>query len=290
MRRVRVIVCMLFVISCVVFGIYMIKTRMVEDHIAPTITCKQDSIEVSVEAKESELLKGVKAKDNKDGDITKSVTISSMSHFIEKGKRTITYIVFDKANQAGTAQRTLVYTDYTPPKIHLTKPLRYSSTQINSVNLVENVTAEDCLDGDLTNQVRVSMGDSYYSGEPGEYPITLLVNNSAGDVCSVSVNVEVTDSTDRYEASKTYPMLKEYITYAKVDGSVDAKEFLSGVIKGNSELTFAKDKDYIGFGADSISIKSNVDYSQPGVGTINYSYTDDDGVKAVTKLYVVVEE
>lgn len=290
MRRVRVIVCMLFVISCAVCGIYLVKTHMVEDHTPPTITCEEESIEVSVSAEDSELLKGVKAKDNKDGNITKSVTISSMSHFIEKGKRTITYIVFDKANQAGTAQRTLIYTDYTPPKIHLTKPLRYTSNQMGSVNLVENVTAEDCLDGDLTNQVRVSMGDSYYSSDPGSYPITLLVNNSAGDVCSVPVNVEVTDSTDRYETSKTYPMLTEYIAYAKVGGAVDAGAFLSGVVKGNSELTFAEDGAYIGFGPESIFIQSNVDYSQPGVGTIDYSYTNEDGVTAVTKLYVVVEE
>lgn len=290
MRRVRVIVCLLFVVSCVVFGVHMVKTRMVEDHTPPTISCKGDSIEVSVTAEESELLKGVKAKDDKDGDITKSVRISSMSHFIEKGKRTVTYIVFDKANQAGTAQRTLVYTDYTSPKIHLTKPLRYSSNRTGSVNFIENVTAEDCLDGDITSQVRMTMGDSYYTDQPGEYPVTFQVSNSAGDVCSVPVNFTVVDGNDRTESNKEYPMLSEYIAYTKVGVPIDVGAYLTGVVRGNSELTFAADMDYIGFGPESIGIGVNVDFNQPGVGTVDYVYTSPEGVTAVTKLYVVVEE
>lgn len=290
MRRLRVTVCLVFVAACAVFGLYIVKSRMVEDHEPPVIKVDSDEITVSVEAEDEELLKGVTAEDNKDGNITKSVRISSMSHFIEKGKRTVTYIVFDKANQAGTAQRMLVYSDYTSPRIYLTKPLRYFSNQISSANLLENVTAEDCLDGDLTSQVRTTLNDELFMGDPGDYPITLQVSNSAGDVCSLPVNVTIVDNSDRTESNKIYPMLSEYIVYTKVDKGIDPNQYLVGVIRGNAEYTFESDKDMIGIDKESIAVKSNVDYSKAGVYTVDFSYTDEEDMQAVTKLYVVVEE
>jgi len=290
MRRLRIAVCLYFVLSCVVFAVYFGKSRMVEDHTPPVITCDEDTVSASVGDGEDIILKGVTAKDDKDGNITGQVRISSMSHFIEKGKRTVDYIVFDKANHAGTAQRTLVYTDYVPPKIHLTKALRYSASEMSGVNLLENVTAEDCLDGDLTNQVRTTLGDDFYRYEPGEYPVTLQVSNSAGDVCSVQVDVVVTDNTDRYEIDKFYPMLSEYIAYTAVGTEIDPGAYLIGVERGNAEYLFEEGGANTDVGADDISIQSNVDYSQAGVYTVEYSYTSKNGGTAVTKLYVVVEE
>lgn len=202
MRRVKIAVCFLFIASCIIFGIHIVKTRMVEDHQPPVITCEEDSISVSVAAEDEELLKGVKAKDDKDGDISSSVRVSSMSHFIEKGKRTVTYAVFDKANQAATAQRTVVYTDYVSPKIYLKKPLRYSSKDLGTIEYTVNMTAKDCLDGDLTKQIHTTWMNNGYAYEPGTYGMTVQVSNSAGDVCAIPLEVMITDSTDRSEAKK----------------------------------------------------------------------------------------
>ena len=107
MKSMRTIICAVFLFSCVVLVFHLVKTRQLEDHTPPVITCAEDEITVSVSADDTALLKGVTAEDDKDGDITDSVRVSAMTHFIEKGKRTITYIVFDQANQAGTAQRTV---------------------------------------------------------------------------------------------------------------------------------------------------------------------------------------
>lgn len=79
----------------------------------------------------------------------------------------ITYVVFDKANQVGTLERTIQYKDYTPPKIHLKEPLRYSTTEVGKANLTENMKAEDCLDGDLTSQIRTSLDDGMYNAAAG---------------------------------------------------------------------------------------------------------------------------
>lgn len=289
MRRVKVTVCLIFIASCIISGGYFIKSSLMEDHKAPVVSCKEEEITVSVADEDSVLLDGVTAKDNRDGDISKSVRVSSMSHFIEKGKRTITYIVFDKANQAGTAQRTVIYSDYSSPKIRLTKPLRYTINESNSVNPTEYMTAEDCLDGDLTNQIHLSLGDELYNVQTGIYNITVQVSNSAGDVCAIPMELTLYDSMNRDEANKEYPMLSEYIAYTSVNVPIDPQAYLTGVMRGSSEYTFAADGDYIGFGPESIGITSNVDYATPGVYTIDFSYTSEGGVTAITKLYVVVE-
>lgn len=84
-------------------------------------------------------------------------------------------------------------------------------------------------------------------------------------------------------------MLSEYIAYTSVNVPIDPGAYLIGIMRGSSEYTFAADGDYIGFGPESIGITPNVDYAMPGVYTVDYSYTSESGVTAVTKLYVVVE-
>lgn len=148
MRRLRITIVILFVLSGIAFIGYNIANRILSDHTPPVITSDSDTISVSVAAEDSELLAGLTATDNKDGDITDSIRISSMSNFTEPGKRTISYAVFDSSNQAATLTRNLEYTDYVSPKIHQTQPLRFSLNEMDDANLAENMTAEDCIDGD----------------------------------------------------------------------------------------------------------------------------------------------
>lgn len=290
MRRIRMAICLLFAVSCLVFGIYTVKSRLVEDHRPPVITCEENEISVSVDADEAELLAGVTAEDDKDGDITKSIRVSSMSNFVGKGKRTVTYAVFDKANQAATAKRTLTYTDYRSPRIYLTNPMRFTEKEINTEKMLEGLTAEDCLDGDLTKQIYITWNDNVYSYQPGTYLVTLQVSNSAGDVCAVPVEVTVVDHTDQTEKNKYYPMLSEYIVYTKVGKTIEPVSYLTGVANGNGVYSFAENAEELRMSKEEISIQSQVDYEKPGVYPVQYSYTNQDGAVAVTKLFVVVEE
>lgn len=290
MRRVKVTVCLLFVISCILFAVYMLKTRVAEDRQPPVITCEEEEISLSVKAEQSELLKGVTAKDNEDGDLTKSIRISGMSHFIEKGKRTVTYAVFDNSNLAATVQRTIVYTDYESPKIRVTKPLRFSAKGMNTSKIVGNMTASDCLDGDLTNQIYATWEEDVYSFEPGTYTVTLQVSNSAGDVCAVPVEVVVLESVDDTENQKNYPVLADYVLYTTVGQEVDLYSNLTGVTSGGKELSFVDDAGSLSVSQSNIGIQSHVDYSTPGTYPVEYVYTNKEGNTAVTKLFVVVEE
>ena len=223
-------------------------------------------------------------------DLTSSVRIASMSHFIAPGKRTITYVVFDKANQVGTLERTVQYKDYTPPKIHLKAPLRYSTTEVGKANLTENMKAEDCLDGDLTSQIRTSLDDGMYNAAAGIYKVTVQVSNSAGDVCSVPLEVTVTESGDRQEQMKEYPVLSYYIAYTTVGHEIDPMSYVKGMEMNGATYTYADDGEALAGTREAISVKSEVDYSKAGVYPVEYSYTAEGSPTAVTKLFVVVQD
>ena len=289
MRKTRVAICVLFAVTSIIFAAYIIMVRQLEDHTPPTITCTENTLSVSVTAEDTELLQGISANDNKDGDITDSIRISGMSHFIEKGRRTITYIVFDEANQAGSVERTLIYTDYTSPKIYLSQPLRYSISDYYNANLNENMTAEDCLDGDITNQIRVSKSEAFYY-EAGEADITVQVTNSAGDVCVIPMKVSIVDNSDSSELTKYYPVLSEYIVYTNIGNQLNLRDYVVGVENRNIEYAFATSGSVLPLTAGDIQVESAVDYSQAGVYEVKYSYTSLEGISAVTRLYVVVEE
>lgn len=289
MRRLRIGISLVFVLAGIIFGAYKIKVLLVEDTVAPVISSEQDEITISVNDEESALLQGLTAEDNKDGDLTDSIRVSSMSHFISDGKRTVSYVVFDKGNQAGTYERTLQYTDYVPPRIYMKEPLRYTVQEIQKADFTDVLTAQDCLDGDITTEIR-SFSDTYFYGVvEGEYPITFQVNNSAGDTCSVTVDITVLDSTNTTEAMKYYPMLSDYIFYTQVNVGVDVLGHVTGLERNGVEYLYEQDPELRDSTLGRIVVTSTVDYTTPGVYPVECTYTSNEGVAAVTKAYIVVE-
>ena len=290
MRRLRIAVAGLFILSLAAFIGYNIYSRVIQDNVPPTITAESDTVSVSVESEDdSELYQGLSAEDNRDGDLTDSIRISSMSNFTEPGKREVTYAVFDSSNQGATLTRTLEYTDYTSPQIQLTAPLRYTLEEMSDVSLTENMSVEDCLDGNITSQIRASYNDAIYVQQAGEYPVTVQVSNSAGDTCTVGLTVTVTDPSDEDEGSKYYPMLSRYIVYAKIGGSVDYDSLITGFERNGTEYLLSEEDDtFLPGDRGDVKISGNVNFEKAGTYTVDYKFTSEDGVTATTKLAVVV--
>ena len=286
MRRIRLAVVGIFVLSLIAFIVFNIVNRVTTDSTPPVITSESDSVTVSVAAEESELLAGLTATDDEDGDLTGEIMISSMSNFTEPGKRTISYVVFDASNNASTLTRNLEYTDYTAPQIKLTQPLRYSLNEMEDASLTENMSVQDCLDGDITQQIRATFNDGSYIALAGEYGITVQVSNSAGDTCSVPLTVTVTDPAE--ESGKYYPMLSDYIVYAPVGGYVDLTSLLIGLENSSTQYLFADANPSAPGGIESVAIGGAVDYNTPGTYTVDYQFTSASGATGTTKLAVVV--
>lgn len=286
MGKVRFWISVVFAVSCILFVGYFIKTKMVEDNKSPVITCGEDAITVSVKDGQEALLKGVKAEDNRDGDLTDSVRVSSLSHFVN-GKRTVKYAVFDKANNVGMYERTVTYSDYESPKIYVKEPLRIYTSMSSRIDFEGLYEAQDCLDGDITNQVRVLSENYYYDLQEGSIDVTLQVNNNAGDVRAIPVELRIIYHDNDEERKKEYPALSDYIVYTKVGKKIKPEKYLTGLMRGETEYKF----DELGtVTKEDVKITSNVDYEKPGVYTVEFSYKAEGAGKAVTKLYVVVEE
>lgn len=289
MRRVRLAVVVLFVLSLIGLGGYIVFDKITRDTTPPVMSCDSESITVSVEADEKELLKGVSARDNKDGDLTDSVRIASMSRFTENGKRTIRYVVFDSSNNAAEISREVQYTDYTPPQIQLSEALRYKEEDLKELDMGAGMTATDCLDGDITNKIRAGLNDDVYIDGPGTYALTAQVSNSAGDTCVVPLELTVVDSENRDEGLRYYPMLSQYIVYTKKGQKIDPASYLQG-LEHNGTGYFFGDRGLSDADAGDVSVNDQTDYNTPGTYTVEYTYTSKDGITGTTKLTVVVEE
>ena len=291
MRRLRIAVVGVFILSLAAFIGYNIYIRIVEDNVPPVITSDTDTISVSVASEdESELYQGLSAEDNRDGDLTDSIRVSSMSNFTEPGKRQITYAVFDSSNQGATLTRTLEYTDYTSPQIMLSAPLRYTVSEMEDVNLTANMSVEDCLDGNITSQIRATYNDATYVQQAGDYSVTVQVSNSAGDTCSVGLTVTVTDPSAEGENEKYYPLLSQYIVYADVGGSVDYASMITGFERNGTEYLFGNEEEesFMPGSREDIAISGDVNFNEPGSYTVDYQFTTESGITATTKLAVVV--
>lgn len=286
MRKIRLAVVGVFILSLIAFIVFNIVNKVTTDSTPPVITSESDTVTVSVAAEESELLAGLTATDDEDGDLTGEIMISSMSNFTEPGKRTVSYVVFDASNNASTLTRNLEYTDYTAPQIKLTQPLRYGLNEMEDASLTENMSVQDCLDGDITQQIRATFNDGSYIAMAGEYGITVQVSNSAGDTCSVPLTVTVTDPAE--ESGKYYPMLSDYIVYAPVGGYVDLTSLLIGLENSSTQYLFADANPSAPGGIESVAIGGAVDYNTPGTYTVDYQFTSASGATGTTKLAVVV--
>ena len=89
----------------------------------PEITAPSSVLEVSVEDKEAVLLKGIKANDDEDGNISDKVFIESISAFDDNKQRTVTYAVFDSDDHLVRTTRQIKYSDYTAPVFDIDEAL-----------------------------------------------------------------------------------------------------------------------------------------------------------------------
>ena len=293
MRKLRIAVIIIFIGAAALFAAYQVRTRIEADTEPPVITSDSDSVSVSVEGEESDVFQGLSAEDNVDGDITDDIRVASMSNFTDTGTRNITYVVFDSSNQAATLTRELVYSDYTPPRITLTEPLRFSLNETEeweTSDFLQLFRATDCLDGDITSQIRMNIEGNGYIDGAGTYPITLQVNNSAGDVTSVPVEMTIVDPEDEQESEKYYPVLSQYIVYTKAGQSLSLGDYVTGLQRGSMVYEFDSPDMPEDLAGTEVTITDGTDYNTPGTYTAEFSYTPPEGVTATTKMTVVVEE
>lgn len=296
MRRIRIFSIVFCIVSAGVFFAYLFNTRQILDSQGPTITMDSDTIEISVEDPESKVLEGVTAWDNRDGDTTGYLLVEQFTNFLEDGRRQATIAAFDKAGNVTKMVREVVYTDYISPRFHLTEPFSFPE---NTSSVTRYITAEDCLDGDITTAIRLSSEEGITLTKAGLYEAVFMVSNSAGDTVRLPVTVEIYDNQDRYRQPGI--VLTDYLVYIEKGEDFDAGDYVEEIYMGSR--SYKRDSQGVlhysstaettmpaTLSVRDMDIENPVDTETEGVYEVIYRYSWDGSEPGSTRLIVVVTD
>lgn len=259
MRKLRLLLVVFFLVVFAVFLTTNIREYMTSDSKEPEISAPSETLEASVSVTDEELLEGMQAMDNLDGDVTESLVVVSKSKFISPNTRHVVYAAFDRNNNVGTYTRRLVYTDYHSPRFTMKEPFRFVAGN-STYDYLRYIRAEDCLDGNLTSQIKITFGETETaSGSSSVQKVNIQVTNSAGDTSTLEL-VATFEDYDSY--SKASPALSEYIIYVSRGQKPELRAYLEGIWTAGNTRRFSD----LGFVSEDVSIdESAVDYNTPGV-------------------------
>lgn len=224
----------------------------------PVINCPGGILEVSASVSEADLLADVTASDGQDGDLTPHLLVAGISKLISEDTAKVTYLVFDSDDNMASYVRKIRYTDYRKPRFTVKEPLIYSNGE--EVDLLSNLGANDVIDGDISEKVRVSTLAS--TENPEIYDITIQVTNSRGDTASLQLPV----LRLAYNPMRANVVLTDYLVYTEVGADFDPMVYLEAVedFSGSPNL-------------ENVQVKSWVNTSAAGVYRVYYTYTDSQG-------------
>ena len=271
MRYLKVAAIVLFVVS-VLFSFWANNryySKLNTDY--PEITNSVETLQISVQDPPEAVFTGLSAKDATDGDLTDQIMVASISHFLEPGVVSVKYVVFDSHNNSATLTRRVQYADYTSPVFSLEKAPVY--TVGRSFDLLDYVRVEDCIDGDISDRVRV-ISNMVNNFTAGNYPVVLEVSNSCGDTAQITVWVKFLSKENTAKVE-----LKQNIIYVQQGETFKPKKLLK-VVTDNSGETLDK---------NDVEILGSVDLDTPGCYQLTYSYNDGK-LSGETPLTVVVTE
>lgn len=312
MKIARIILTVICVLCLVGGGRYWQIRITTEDTTGPVLSASPNEIEMSIEATDAELLEGVSAYDDQDGDVSESILIESIDKIADgdTDEFEITYVAFDSSGNVGRLTRSLIYTDYSHPHFEISEQLRFA--QNSTWSLLDYIVATDCLDGDISPFVTIEGSEDIQSDSPtGTYKCTLSVTNSVGDTAQVPIQVEIYENSDEEQSYRPSIALTTYLTYVKLGDSFNPEDYLYRLTDGTEYqidpgdmveietgggTEWVTEKEANGENGDwinvsEITITSSVDTSIADSYTVLYTYTSErTGYDCKARLIVVVEE
>ena len=276
-----------FILALSVFITYTVYTITHTDKEGPKITINDKLLSVSVEDDEKDLLKGKKATDEKDGDVTDTLTVESISNFTNKGRRIVSYAAFDRDWNIAKATREIEYKDYVSPQFVMRNPPRYSVKELsNTTDYSTLIQAKDCLDGDISKMITISsLGEYEEAHYGGKMDMEFQVSNSAGDVSTIPITVAFN------EMGAPLVNLTSYVVYVKKGESFDPNAFIKNVQIGEKQYTTTEFHEQ--FEDGTLTVKNGVNTSEEGNYQVTYTVTVPDHNRypgSIAYLEVVVYE
>ena len=257
---------LIVLVPLIIFLGYIGYDKVLSDNTAPIITVDDEVLTVSVYDDEDVFLKGVRAEDNKDGDLTSSVVIESKTPLSADGHRVITYAVIDKKGNVGRAERKVSYTDYESVTFELCAPLRFP---INvDYNLLKDIEAYSNIDGDLTSKIKCSTGFAFDYTQEGVHELEFSVTDSVGVTNYLPTIAEFYDPEKEIYSIE----LSDYLLYLEVGDDFNPFDYYLGSDSGLSP-----------------NVESDVNTDEPGVYNVRYTVGTEDACGSSFLVVVVTE-
>ena len=290
---------LIFIAAVAYFSFFQWKIKSKEDSSGPEISMESDTITISVGAGEDELMQGVSARDRKDGDVSASLVVESLSSFTDTNTRTVTYAAFDSDNHISRSSRKVIYSDYRPPVFHLELPLQFP---VNSTNILSSLSVSDVIDGDITSSVKFLPQGEFSVETPGIYQVEFRAINSAGDVAVMNAPLEIFDPAVSRGPVIT---LSDYLIYLEKNEEFDPEEYLLSIKmgthtydivegQGNYDMEIRPEGEKIVVGSDYIDIDDKVNTDAAGNYTVTYSRTveteNEDTITGSVQMIVIVRD
>ena len=272
MKAFKIIVLIMFAFVSIASAAVFIGEKLAADKTIPQITVEGEMIEVSLKATDEELLKGITAYDEKDGDLTGKIIIESISRFTEKGVSKVIYAVCDSNNNVAKATRMIRFKDYKSPIFMVVQNLCFSLYE--HIDIREAILAHDSLEGNITGQLIVT-SDDYSTSIPGAFSLNVTVMNQKGDSSTITLPLIVEDRP----LSVPTIELEQYLVYTQKGKTLDFKSYIVDALDVN-EVSLK----------DKVTIESKVDFNTPGTYNVHYYVTDSNSLRGHSVLTVIVEE
>lgn len=270
-RLIRIAVSVLFAVTLAAFSYFYVGHKLSLDETLPVITVEGEAIEVSVSATDEDLLKGVTAFDEKDGDLTDKVIVESISKFIEKGVCKVTYAVCDADNHVANATRKIKYTDYTSPTFELYDDLCFSLYENAGVS--NRLIARDCMEGNITRDMIVT-SSNFVASTPGMFSVEAVVTNGKGDQSYIKLPLLIEDRNP----SAPKISLNKYLIRIKTGEQQDYSSFVNEITDSEGNTI-----------SPSVRVTSEVDSNNAGTYLVHYYASDEEGYEGHSVLTVIVE-
>lgn len=283
MKRINALLLMILAVAVGLFACYHIWIHNRLDKVGPVVTIEEGLLEISVKDPEEALLKGVRAMDDRDGDVTASVLVESVYGINADNITTVTYAAFDRAGNVSKIQRQVRYKDYEPPRFEVYGSLTF--TFGSGFDLLEYLGASDVIEGDISRRIHATLiSDTKGITAQGYHQVKLQVTNSLGDTVEMVMPVEVFDP-EWYVADVE---LTEYLIYLERGAKFEPRDYLDGfVLRGDLiELRPVVPADI------EVEISNGVNTNVPGVYEVSYILSKSlnlNTYSGIARLIVVVE-
>ena len=220
MRLVKIGLIIVFLVSTGLFGVTGLMKLGSRGDEKPVIESDGEALEIPCEYTKEDLLLGVTASDEEDGDLTDQIVAGSFSRFVDPGVTGLTYVVFDSQGQSASLTREVRFTDY--------HPLVFREGEGSYTEAMERLDAVDQLDGSRKDWIIQTDTDVNYS-TAGNYTMSVEVTNSLGDTASASLPVHVVNAQSR----NVQIALTQGIVYLEAGEEIDPASYISGVTGPN---------------------------------------------------------